>query len=125
VQLIMNILYSPPFIQNHVLTLDLIITQAKLIFMHSVKYDYSPKSFINVFVKVDNDNAIHDLRYPNDFVVPRARIELFKKVPLYSLPYEWNNCGDLRFYRNTTTFKIALCDTLFCNYALKNNIVGE
>jgi hypothetical protein len=70
----MNILYSPPFIQNHVLTLDLIITQAKLIFMHSVKYDYSPKSFINVFVKVDNDNAIHDLRYPNDFVVPRARM---------------------------------------------------
>jgi hypothetical protein len=42
------------------------------------------------------ENANYDLRYPNDFVVPRARIELFKKIPAYTLPTEWNNCEDLQ-----------------------------
>jgi hypothetical protein len=105
--------------------LDQIIEYAKLNFMHSVKYEYCPKSFLDVFRKIDIDNLVYELRYPNEFEVPRARIELFKRIPLYTLPLEWNNCGDLRFYVNPTTFKITLFDVLRQKFATVNNLVGE
>ncbi len=50
------------------------------------------------------------------FLNPPVRIELFRKIPLYSLPTEWNNLGEhIRLQRNRTTFKIALTDFLFDN----------
>jgi hypothetical protein len=68
---------------------------------------------------------VYNLRYPNDFDVPRARIELFKKMPLYTLPTEWNNCHDLRFYQNLTTFKITLSENLFKSLAEAIGWPGE
>jgi hypothetical protein len=35
-----------------------------------------------------------------------------QKIPIYSLPAAWNAAGDLRFYQNKTTSKIALKDKL-------------
>jgi hypothetical protein len=116
---------APLFHDCNILTLDQIIEYAKLNFMHSVKYEYCPKSFLDVFRKIDTDNLVYELRYPNEFEVPRARIELFKRIPLYTLPLEWNNCGDLRFYVNPTTFKITLFDVLRQKFATVNNLVGE
>jgi hypothetical protein len=117
---------APLFLDNCILPLDLIIVQAKLLFMHSVKYEYCPKSFLNVFVRNNNyENPVYETRYPNEFITPRARIEMFKKIPLYSLPDEWNNCGDLRFYVNPTTFRITLTETLFKKFALDNNLISE
>jgi hypothetical protein len=57
-------------------------------------------------------------------MIPRARIEMFKKMPIYTLPLEWNNSGDLQFYQNTATFKIILKETLLQKFATDNNI-GE
>jgi hypothetical protein len=37
----------------------------------------------------------------------------FKTIPMYTLPYEWNECGGLLFYTNPVTFKITLLETLF------------
>jgi hypothetical protein len=54
----------------------------------------------------------HNLRNDNNYILPALRIEFFKKIPLYSLPAEWNAAGDIRFH-NRTTFRIALKDKLF------------
>jgi hypothetical protein len=54
-----------------------------------------------------------ELRNNNDFTLPLIRRELFRKSPLYSLPYEWNHCGDVKFQHNRCTFKIALENELF------------
>jgi hypothetical protein len=116
---------GPLFLLEKILPFDLIVQQAKLLFMHSVKYNYCPKSYDNVFVPVNHDNYVYDLRYPNDFEVPRARIELFKKIPLYTLPTEWNNSLDLRFYQNLATFKIILSETLFRTLAEADGLPGE
>jgi hypothetical protein len=46
------------------------------------------------------------------YLLPHLGIEFFKKIPIYSLPAAWNAAGNLRFYQNRTTFKIALKDPL-------------
>jgi hypothetical protein len=118
--------HTPPlFIEQAIMPLDMIIKQAKLKFMHSVKFNYCPKSFINVFVENRAEDHNYDLRNMQDFLVPRARIKHFKRIPIYTLPDKWNNCGDLQFYSNVTTFKITLYETLFREYAIFHNLTGE
>jgi hypothetical protein len=116
---------APLFLKCNILTVNDIIEYAKLNFMHSVKYGYCPKSFLDVFRKLDTENLVYELRYPNEFEVPRARIELFKRIPLFTLPTDWNNCGDLRFYVNPTTFRITLVNVLRQKFATENNLGGE
>jgi Reverse transcriptase (RNA-dependent DNA polymerase) len=112
------------FVNLRILPFDLIITQSKLKFMHSVKYSYCPKSFNDMFTPLNHENLAYELRYPNDFDVPRARIEIFKKMPCYSLPDEWNKCEELRFYHNQTTFNIILFETLLSKFAHDNGLTG-
>ena len=52
-------------------------------------------------------------RNRDEYILPAPRIELFKKIPIYSLPAAWNAAGDLWYHQNKTTFKIALKDKLF------------
>ncbi len=73
---------------------------AKLQFMHSIYYDYAPVSFVNTWNKNNVRNLNQNLRNDELFMLPNPRIELFKKMPMYSLPYEWNISGDLKFYQN-------------------------
>jgi Reverse transcriptase (RNA-dependent DNA polymerase) len=113
------------FLNLKILPLNLIIKQFKLTLMHSVKFGFCPKSYNDVFTRNIVDNMPYELRYPNDFNVPRANLEIFKKVPLFSLPTEWNNCAELRFYQNPVTFKIILLETLFRDFANDNNLIGE
>jgi hypothetical protein len=115
----------PLFVNEKILPLEYIIIQAKLKFMHSMKFKYGPKSFNEVFVLNNVDDLTYDLRYPNEFDVPFARIELFKRIPLYALPIEWNSCEDLCFYQNVTTFNIVLFETLIRLFAINNDMIGE
>jgi hypothetical protein len=115
---------APLFVSHEILRLDYLIIQSRLMFMHAIKYQYCPKSFRNVFTVNPADNLPYDLRNANDFAMPRARIEMFKKIPIYTLPLEWNNSGDLQFYQNMTTFKITLKETLLSKFAAENTI-GE
>jgi hypothetical protein len=43
---------------------------------------------------------------------------------MYSLPFKWNNAGDITFYQNRVTFKIMLNVTLLGKYAEANGIGG-
>jgi hypothetical protein len=116
---------APLFLDNVILPLEYIIKYAKLMFMHSVKFNFCPKSFRDVFTRIDPTDNVYDLRYPNEFEVPRARIEHFKRIPLFTLPVEWNDCNELRFYQNPLTFKLTLLETLFRTWAESNNLVSE
>ena len=56
--------------------------QSKLLFMHSIHYEYAPKSFHNIFTKNLSREINYELRNADAYLVPAARIELFKKFVL-------------------------------------------
>ncbi len=46
-------------------------------------------------------------------IVPNHRIDLFKRLPLYTLPVAWNELAiEIKGQSNKTTFRIALNDYL-------------
>jgi len=104
---------QPLFFINKILPLEKIIKQAKLTFMHSVFYGYAPISFEHVWAKNSDRQLSQNLRNENEFRLPNPRIEFFKRLPTYSLPFEWNNAEELIFYDNKVTFKHALREKLF------------
>jgi hypothetical protein len=103
----------PLFIKHKILPLEKIIKQKKLQFMHSVIYGYAPKSFSNTWTSNDDRQGNYNLRNNGQLLLPNPRIELYKKLPIYSLPKEWNNSENLRFYENKITFLYALRGQMF------------
>jgi hypothetical protein len=107
--------HTPPlFLNSHILPFEKLLTQGKLLFMHSIAFNYAPTSFANIWLKNETRDNEYQLRNNDLFILPPFRIELFKKLPIYSLPLAWNELPDsLRYQHNRTTFKIALSDHLF------------
>ena len=104
---------NPLFLEHKILPFDKIIKQGMLNFMHSVNYNYAPSSFTNHWTKNSDRENDRVLRNDDDFVIPIPRIDLVKRLPFYSLPYLWNQSGNLKFYDNPITFKRALRSQLF------------
>ena len=103
---------SPLFKLCKILPFEQLCLQAKLLFMHSIHYNYAPHSFSNTFPTNQIRNIEHNLRNQNEFLLPGCRIEWFKKFPLYTFPLAWNNLGDIGFQFNRITFHFALKDYL-------------
>ena len=103
---------GPLFKSCKILPFEQLCLQAKLLFMHSIHYNYAPPSFSNTFPTNQVRNIEHNLRNQHEFILPGCRIELFKKFPLYTFPLAWNNLGDIGFQPNRTTFHFALKDYL-------------
>jgi hypothetical protein len=101
------------FFQNGILPLEKIISYCKLMFMHTIAYNYNLASFDNVWQTNAHRNLDMQLRNSDDFVLPPVLRESFRKFPLYSLPLEWNQLGTTKLQRNRTTFKISLTYDLF------------
>jgi hypothetical protein len=76
----------PLFKEYKILPYTSHIQYLKLLFMHSVVYKYSPKSFANTWENNDVQEQPHNLRNQNHFQIPFPRIEMFKKSPLYHYP---------------------------------------
>jgi hypothetical protein len=104
---------NPLFYQNGILPLERIIDYSKMMFMHTVAFNYNLDSFTNVWLKNDQRNIDINLRNSNDFILPMVHRESFRKCPLYSLPLSWNQAGDIKLQRNRCTFKIALLHEIF------------
>ena len=117
IRLITNSTYNahttPLFLQHKILPYDKIIKQCKLVFMHSVNYNYAPSSFVDIWRKNNDRELGLQLRNDDNYILPQPRCELFKKFPIYALLDEWNNSGDLKFYNNLITYKHALREQLF------------
>ncbi len=55
-------------------------------------------SFATTFLKKNTRTNDRDLRTANDYIIPFARIDAFKRLPMSSLPNTWKNeFGDLGF----------------------------
>jgi hypothetical protein len=84
--------------------------------MHSIALNYAPQSFANIWQKNYARETGYNLRNDDSFILPLARIELFRKTLAYALPLAWNTLPDhIRYQHNRCTFKIALTDFLFEN----------
>jgi hypothetical protein len=81
--------------------------------MRAIAYNYNLESFNNIWTTNKLHEMDMELRNANDFTLPIICREIFRKSPLYSLPYEWNICGDVKLQHNRYTFKIALSYELF------------
>ncbi len=97
----------------------LMVKQAKLLFMHSIEYDYAPTSFHNIWTKNLVNQGNRPLRNADNYSLPIPHTELFKKSPLYSLPCEWNKLDDNRYISNRTTFKTAI------KYSLLHSLIDD
>lgn len=110
---------TPLFAKLQILPYDLLVKQAKLLFMHSIEYNRAPESFSNVWKKNSANQGNRLLRNANDYMLPGPHTELFKKSPLYTLPLEWNNMDENKYIPNRTTFKTAV------KFKLLHEIINE
>ena len=76
---------APLFAQLQILPYELIVRQSKLLFMHSVEYNYAPPSFIDIWTKNYVIQGDRPLRNADNFTLPNPRTELFIKSPLYTI----------------------------------------
>ncbi len=100
------------FTKHNILPYPDIITQAKVQFIHSHYYNYGPDVFRDTWILNVNRDTNYNLRNSNEYAVLRPRIELIKRLPLYSFPVAWNSAGPSKYHSNYVTFKIALRNEL-------------
>ncbi len=81
---------APLFFATHILPFQKLLTLNKLLFMHSTAFKYAPDSFSNICPVNETRHNDHNLCNNDLFTLPPNRIELFKRVPVYSLPLAWN-----------------------------------
>jgi hypothetical protein len=72
--------------------------------MHAVEYKYAPSSFDDIWTKNAARHAEHNLRNNELSNLPVIRLELYRKIPLYLLPFEWNNIDDITLHNNKNLF---------------------
>jgi hypothetical protein len=81
--------------------------------MHSIEYNYYLRTFSDVWPKNTDRELTHQLRNSNDFIVPAAHRESFKKSPLNFFPTTLNSLVPVKYQTNRIIFKISLTDELF------------
>jgi hypothetical protein len=112
---------NPLFLSSQIMPFDRIIEYNKLIFMHSVFYEYAPQSIQQLFNKNNMENRFYEFRNIPDFNIPFARIDIVKRLPIYSMAALWNRAGTITYHHNRVTFQIALRDELFNSLNNENN----
>jgi hypothetical protein len=103
---------APLFRELNILPLHSQLQFSKSLLMHSIIYNYSPKSFKGIWTTNREQTEIYELRNNDQLTLPYPRIELFKRSPLYTLPLLWNQLDAIKLQHNRTTFKIALREKL-------------
>ena len=99
---------NPIFHNLKILPFEKLILKSKLLFMHSIKFNYALISFHDIWVTNASRNLNRNLRNEDDFYILPHTYEGFKRFPLYSFPYAWNRIGDMKGQPNPTTFRIWL-----------------
>ena len=81
---------EPLFHKSQILPLNDLILQQKLVFMHSLFYNYSQVTFPD-FV-FNRDVGLHRFNFRNDcdFFIPHTNSSFIQKMPLIDFPKSWN-----------------------------------
>jgi hypothetical protein len=94
------------------MTIHQIITKAKLMFMHSIYHNYAPSAFIGHWTRNADRGLSYELRHNDDFFLPRIRYSFLDRMPLFSLPSEWNKASPNKFNHNRYTYNVAISHEL-------------
>jgi hypothetical protein len=81
---------NPLFAHLEILPIVELITYQRLKFMHSYYFHKLPISFAQTWQTNAERNPVRILRNGNDYFIPQHRIELVKRMPLYTFPAAWN-----------------------------------
>ena len=96
---------QPIFLKLKILPYELIVKQSKLNFMHSIKFNYAPESLKTHGSWTKTENMPMCSETILNFCYLLLVLNFFKKQPMYSLPYEWNQLDDVLFQNNKITFQ--------------------
>ena len=100
---------EPLFFSNEILPLRDLHTQQKLMFMHSLAFNYSAVKFDVFKLNSENLDQRYVLRNDNDFSIPRTFSSFVQKMPLVDFPMSWNNLDvSVKEIPNKLTFKRTL-----------------
>lgn len=99
---------EPIFIELQILPIKSIIERSTLLFMHSIFHEYAPLSYHGHWSKQNEREIGYELRNGDDFILPFARTEALKKLPLFSFAKIWNNGDENKYIRNRFTYTQAL-----------------
>ena len=99
---------NPLYYDLKILPYNLLQKPARLHFMHSMEYNYAPKTFRDEWKKNEARNLNYELRNNDHFTIPKINFSTLSNCPYFAYPLEWNNLGDLRLQNNKITFQINL-----------------
>ncbi len=80
--------------------------------MQVVTFNYCHESFNSTWIRNEQRERGYLLRNTEEYQLPKINLEFTRRMPLYTLPYEWNKLGDIRFQRNREIFCISLKNIL-------------
>jgi hypothetical protein len=104
------------FQQLNILPLEKLVKYTKGLLTHSIVHKYGPPALHNQWMFNVDRNAGIALRNDHDMYIPVAVSEQVKKLPYFSLAYNWNELPLEKLYPNPLTFKISLLDHLRNNW---------
>jgi hypothetical protein len=84
-------------------------------FMHSYYFKKLPLSFAELWMLNSERNPGRVLRNANDYYIPQPRIELVKRLPLFSFPSTWNSETDEKYIPSQHLFLKSLKRKLLDN----------
>ena len=121
-RLISNAKYNahtePLFYTHRILQLPDLLTQQKMMLMHSIFYNYSPSFFPQFQLNVNYNRHGYVLRNQYDYHVPRSICSFTSKMPLIEFPKCWNDFDeDIRSVNNHLAFK-TLLKSYFMDFVL-------
>ena len=77
--------HTTPLFQNlNILPYKSLITQSKLLIMHTIHYQTAPSSLHNLWPKNSDLNPHYQLRNNEEYSIPRVNYSFFSNSPAYS-----------------------------------------
>jgi exonuclease III len=88
---------APLFQQLNILPLEKLIISYRLKFMHSYHFKKLPLSFAELWITNQQRIPERVLRDADDYYIPPHRIEIVKRMPLFTFPLAWNDADDIKY----------------------------
>lgn len=101
----------------NIMPFNTLISYFKIKLMFEFKHNLLPRSFAGVWSSNNEFERNADLRNSLDFRIPLGRTNLLQRLPLYSLPNEWNklNSAEIKEISSLVSFKSKLKQYLMNN----------
>ena len=109
---------EPLFYESQILPLEDLLTQQKLIFMHSIAHQYSSVNFPQFISNRSVNEHRYTFRNESDFFVHRTNLSTVQKMPLIDFPSTWNNIDQsLKEIPSKIVFKKTIKHELLAKYS--------